>query len=199
MAFSHRLAHNTMSKVIREVCSVIYEEVGPRYIKCPQSPEEWLRIVDGWWTRWNLPNTLGEYAASPLGTPNPWFLGAVDGKHIEIKKPPKSGSLYYNYKGHFSMVLLAVCDYKYRILYADFGNYGSDGDSRIYSRSDFNRALTEGTMGIPADAALPNSHRVLPHFFVADNAFTLTKNMMAPLPGVGRSKDERIFNYRYGL
>jgi hypothetical protein len=72
------------------------------------------------------------------------LTGAVDGKHVEIKKPAGSGSRFFNYKKTFSTVLLALCDSNYRILYADFGNYGSDGDAGIYERSDFLRELRAG-------------------------------------------------------
>ncbi|XP_077557278.1 uncharacterized protein LOC144172453 isoform X2 [Haemaphysalis longicornis] len=44
--------------------------------------EDWAASADGYSRRWQFPNCLG----------------AVDGKHVAIAAPPKSGSLFYNYK-----------------------------------------------------------------------------------------------------
>ena len=57
----------------------------------PSSIEEWNEVANSLKTKWNLPSCLG----------------ALDGKHIAIKAPEHSGSTFYNYKGFFSIVLLA--------------------------------------------------------------------------------------------
>ena len=41
-------------------------------------------------------------------------LGAVDGMHVASIRPLKSGTIYFNYKKFFSIVLLAVSDTNYQ-------------------------------------------------------------------------------------
>ena len=66
----------------------------------------WLDIATKFDNKWNFPHCLG----------------AIDGKHIIIQAPPRSGSTFFNYKKSFSIVLLAVCNDNYEFALADIGD-----------------------------------------------------------------------------
>ena len=87
----------------------------------------------------------------------PHLLGALDGKHVRIKKPNKSGSTYYNYKHFFSIVLFALVDADYRFLYVDVGAEGRASDSTLWKYSAFNRDIEseDNPLGIPEATPFP--------------------------------------------
>lgn len=156
------------------------EVLAPIYLR-PPTQEEWTNIRDGFWNDWNFPNCIG----------------AVDGKHVWIQAPPNSGSLYYNYKKTFSVVLMAACDNTYKFTLVDAGAYGSNNDAGVFSRSEFGKALLNDRLNLPRGVAqLPGSAIETPCFFVGDEAFQLTRNMMRPYSGRGLEETKRIFNYR---
>ena len=64
----------------------------------------------------------------------PHAVDALDGKHVDIKKPKKSGSEYFNYKGYLSQVLLALVDAEYNFLWVNVGAIGSSSDAEIFNR-----------------------------------------------------------------
>ena len=180
LQYSFRVASNTISLLVAETCAAIYAEYGPTELKCPKTPQEWKRVADDFAKKWNFHNCLG----------------AVDGKHVAIRKPLDSGSTYYNYKGFCSIVLMAVTDAQYRFLFVDVGANGSCADAGIFKDTNLYRAVLDKTAGIPDPSPLPSDDHSLPYFFIADDAFALRTWMMKPYPSRGLSDEKRIFNYR---
>lgn len=171
-----------------------------------KSTENWLNIANEFNYRWNFPNCLG----------------AIDGRHVPIVCPPNSGSLFFNYKvfidsfialylfnlivrikydvilqKFYSVVLMAVCDAKYKFLFVDVGAYGSEGDGGVFSKTDFGRKIYDDELPLPNDSII--NGRNIPYYFVSDDAFALSKRIMKPyVPqrGTHLTAEERKFNYR---
>lgn len=180
MRFGFRVAHNTISVLIPETCEAIIQAFGEDHIPSPKTPAEWKAVAKTFSTRWNFEHTLG----------------AIDGKHIAIRRPPNSGSLYYNYKGFYSIVLLGVVDGDYKFIYVDVGANGSCSDASLFIDTSLRQSIEAGTAGIPAAEPLPGQEEDMPYFLVGDDAFPLRRWLMKPYPHRGMSKEERIFNYR---
>lgn len=87
-----RVADSTMSTMIPEVCEAIITEYKDEAVDMPRSQEQWQEVADEFARRWQFHHCLG----------------AIDGKHIAIKKPNNGGSFFFNYKGFHSLVLLAL-------------------------------------------------------------------------------------------
>lgn len=58
----------------------------PLYLKFP-TEKDWKTCADGYRKRWNLSNCMG----------------SIDGKHIRLKCPLNSGTLFYKYKKYHSI------------------------------------------------------------------------------------------------
>ena len=128
IAFNYRVGHCTVGRVVCEVAAAIWDVLVPEFMPAP-CMEDWLEIAEGFRHLWDFPNCVG----------------SLDGKHVVIQAPDNSGSMYYNYKGAHSIVLLAVVDAHYLFRVVDVGGYGkaSDGGSL------YNSAFGEGLRGPP--------------------------------------------------
>lgn len=172
-----------MAGIVPSVAQAIWDCLVGEYMPVPKE-EDWRAIAAEFLERWNFPNCLGSIA----------------GKHVVIQASPCSGSQFYNYKGTYSVVLLAVVDAIYCFRVVDVGAYGKGSDGGTLRDSAFGQALQDGTLEIPPPASLPGAEDLgpVPHVFVVDEAFPLRPNLMRPYAGrqLPLPKPVRIFNKR---
>lgn len=118
LAYSFRISKSTVAVIVIETCKAIWKKGLTLHM---QEPTEkcFKEISNNFWKKWQFPNCIG----------------CVDGKHIRIRKPKKSGSMYYCYKNFTSIVLLAVTDANYRFVMIDVGSYGKDNDASIFDKT----------------------------------------------------------------
>lgn len=122
----------------------------------------------------------------------------MDGKHITIEAPSNSGTEFFNYKGTFSIVLMALVDAKYCFIFADVGCQGRISDGGVFRNTLLFKKLQDNDLNIPLDAPLSQFRSMpVPYVIVADDAFALETNIMKPYPGThDKGSVRRIFNYR---
>ena len=95
LSFSFWIGKSTVSKIIAENCDALHRVHFHLYVKRPTSNNKWKAIPQE--EIWNLPHVVG----------------VIDGKHTRIKCPKSLGTLHHNYKGLFSLLILATCDARY--------------------------------------------------------------------------------------
>ncbi|XP_043476015.1 uncharacterized protein LOC122507396 isoform X2 [Leptopilina heterotoma] len=175
-----RIGLSTTYRVVDEVCNIIWECLSSTYIG-RKDAFDWKIVARGFKERWDFLNCLG----------------AIDGKEIRIKKPPHSGTMFFNYKNFYSFKLLAACDAYYRFTWIDVGDYGSVSDVSAFNHTDFSIALENNEADLPQDAAIDGTNIVLPFCFIGDAIFPLKQYLMKPFDrNRGLNETEANFNYR---
>ena len=123
-------------------------------------------------------------------------VGAIDGKHVVMQAPPRSGSMFFNYKKTHSIVLMAVCDANYKFTLLDIGDSGRNSDGGVFSSSSLGIAINNNSLNIPQPETIWNNDITYPFVIVGDEAFPLKTNLLKPYPKDSLDLRARIFNYR---
>ena len=151
LAGRFRVGISTVHRCIKKTCKAIWDILSRSYMK-PPTRQDWVQIEQSFYNQ---------------------CVGAVDGKHVVIQAPHNSGSQFFNYKGTFSLVLMAWVDADYRFVFVDIGDYGSQSDGAVFKNSHLGQQFINEELDIPGPKALPNYPQggVLPHCLVFDEAF----------------------------
>ncbi|XP_062287434.1 uncharacterized protein LOC133992708 [Scomber scombrus] len=120
IANSFRVGISTVSAIVPDVVTAIWDCLVEEFMAVPTT-EKWRSIAEQFQERWNFP----------------LCCGALDGKHVVLKAPHNSGSQFFNYKGTFSIVLLAVVDANYCFRVIDVGGYGGPQPHRFVADEAF--------------------------------------------------------------
>ncbi|XP_014210599.1 uncharacterized protein LOC106640929 [Copidosoma floridanum] len=177
LSLAFRIGASTISNIVRETMDSIWNVLCPIHMPIP-TKTQFIKIAEQFYQKRSFPHCLG----------------ALDAKHIRIKCPPHSGSVYYNYKKFYSVVLQAVVDADYKFIIIDVGGYGQQHDSSTFRASSLYRGLKSKKLKIPEDTELPGSTVILPFVFIADGAYPLMKHIIKPYPGHNLPREKIIFN-----
>ena len=130
--YSFRVAHNTISGIVKEVCEAIVAVYSEEVFNIPTAPDEWRGAAELFNTRWQFPHAVG----------------ALDGKHVAIRKPKKGESMYFNYKKYHSIVLMALVDADYMFMWVNVGTPGSCSDAQIWNDCDLRDHIVTDRIGV---------------------------------------------------
>ena len=180
LMYAFRVGKSSIVRIIPEVADAVIEEYGQEVIPMPTTQDEWKAIADLFQTCWNLPHCVG----------------ALDGKHVRIQCPARTGSLYYNYKKFFSVILFALCDADYKFLWTEVGCNGIASDAQVFNQCELKDLVDNETIQFPDAEPLPGDDRDMPYFIAGDDAFPLKTWLMKPFSTRGLDVRCRIFHYR---
>jgi hypothetical protein len=155
LAYSSGISASTISQIVPEVCKALYYTLKDECLCVPSSREQWLKIANEFQEKWQFPHCVG----------------AIDGKHINIRAPPNTGSEYFNYKNHFSIVLLAVVDANAQFMAFQLGDAGSQSYGGIFKHGSLN-TLCKSEL-FPQAGCLPATSLEVPYYLIGDEAFAL--------------------------
>lgn len=176
-----RLGISTVSKIVKQVTQEIWRTMKSVCLAQPDA-EKWKCIAEDFYSAANYPNCVG----------------AMDGKHVRVTQPTHTGSMYYNYKHYFSVVLLAMCDSNYLFTFVDIGAYGKESDSTVFKNSALYDAIKNNTLQLPTAKPISESFNTpLPYVIVADEAFALSGHVMRPYPKKSLTTRKKVYNYRH--
>lgn len=143
--------------------------------------ERFKQIASDYERMWDFPNCIG----------------SIDGKHVRIKCPAHSGSMFFNYKKFFSVHLQGITDARYKFITIDVGDYGRRSDSGVFMETGVYHHLENNSFNVPPPKPLPGTNEHVPHVFLGDQGYPLKEYLMRPYPTMNNIDPEKEnFNYR---
>ena len=125
------LAKATVCTIVSETCKVIVDTLWNDTVKkhSPSSYEDFKHSMEKFGEEWQFPCAFS----------------AVDGSHLPTKCPnggAQAMKQYFNFKGFYSIVLMALVDAEYRFIWDSVGAPGNTHDSTLLQSTDLWKKLS---------------------------------------------------------
>ncbi|KAK3775105.1 hypothetical protein RRG08_048314 [Elysia crispata] len=181
MSVPFHMSAEAISRLLSKAFKVLWDVLQPLELQLP-SEEQWKNIAKRFGDLWDYP----------------FAFDSLDRKHISLKKPGNSGSMFYNYKRFPSIVLMALSDADSCFILVDCGHYGRVSDAGVYQSSHMSTLLEEGNLNIPKQAFKINGSVIeVPYMVIGDEAFPLKTYLMKPFAVRTLNEKRRIYDYRH--
>ncbi|EYC14364.1 hypothetical protein Y032_0040g166 [Ancylostoma ceylanicum] len=167
----------TVMKVVYEVAEVVVQKFFREVFLLP-TRSTWAESAEDFANMWKYPRGVA----------------ALDGKHFECFRPSHSGSPFYNCKGYYSIVLLALSDAQYRILMFDLGSKGKSSDAGIFQNSPMRTYIESHLDDFPPPVRLRN-FGVVSYHNLADQGFGQKVHIQRPFNIVQASCNTGIAHF----
>ena len=174
---------STVQEIVRDTAEAIWEVLSPECMPPIVTAQQWKSVADGFLQCWQFPH----------------YCGALDGKHCTVQKPLRTGSLFWNYKKSFSIILIALVDSNYKYIMIDVGAAGSQGDSNTFRDSAFSQLFFADKILFPPAENFPDTNNKAPYVLVGDEAFPSDFHLLKLFPKKSKSVPKKIravYNYR---
>jgi len=181
MTVPFHMSKTSIARHVLVTCDVLWKVLQPIEMPFPNK-DEWKRLAKRFGDLWDYP----------------FAIGSLDGKHVALVNPMNSESLFYNYKGFSSIVLLALSDADSCFTLVDCGQYGRVSDAGVFQASRISQLLDQERLNIPDESfVISTSEQRIPFQVLGDEAFPLKKNLMKPYAARTLDRIKRIYNYRH--
>lgn len=147
LGFSFHVGVSTVGKIIKKMCKVLWEMFQPVHMQKP-TLNYFKRIAEGYKNNsiWNFPICIG----------------ALDRKHIRIKCPPHSKSMFFLF---FSVVLQGLVGNHYKFISYSLGSMGSKMIQTFFKLHHLKKVIFQMMQFYPTLML-----DIIPHVFIADEA-----------------------------
>ena len=168
------LAKSTVCVIVTETCSAIINTLRDDTVKkyFPTSRDDFQESMAKFGEEWQFP----------------YAFAAVDGSQGGAQAMKQ----YFNFKGFYSIVLMALVDAEYRFIWASVGAPGNTHDSTLMQSTELWDRIVAGNV-------IPNIVQQIdiPPLILGDGAFPLRTWIMKPHGDAVFPEDKRYFNYRH--